>query len=264
MFSLFNINLIIPYLDLTVAEKADGFGEDLPLGFLHDAELERFGCVILLDFDSLLEDDGTRIAFGDDDVNRCARELDALCESGFVNVEAVESLSAEGGNERGMNVEDLVRESLIDLLVKDGHKARENDEIDVCRSQGIGESLRISGDVGVILSGENDGVDAVLCRTLKRVNAGLGCENETDLARSRFVPPPETRTAILVVLFIICAPISFCCCYFAECKVQNAKCKMEVAFRQVEKHFELSNAAKCKMNINQGQVILACCNFRTK
>ena len=97
-------------------------------------------------------------------MNRCARNLDALFERGFVNVKAVKSLSAEGGDQRGVNVEDLIGERLVDLLVKDGEEARENDEVDARRGQRFCKSLRICGNVGVILAGKDDGVDPVLRR----------------------------------------------------------------------------------------------------
>ena len=101
---LLNIYLIILNLDLTIAEKADSFGEDLPFGFLHNAALEGLGCVVLFYFNSTLEHDGSRVTFGDDDMDRRARNPDALFERGFVNVKTVKTLSAEGWDERGMDV----------------------------------------------------------------------------------------------------------------------------------------------------------------
>ena len=55
---------VIFHRDLILTEQSHRLGEDLPFSLLHDAALERFRGVSLLDLYRLLQDNGARIALG--------------------------------------------------------------------------------------------------------------------------------------------------------------------------------------------------------
>ena len=52
-------DLAAAYFDAAVGDIVDGLGEDDPLGLLHDAPLQYFGGISVLNRNGLLGDDGT-------------------------------------------------------------------------------------------------------------------------------------------------------------------------------------------------------------
>ena len=127
---LFNTYFIVFNDNSAVAEKPYGFGKYLPFRLFHNTSLKYFGSVALLYLNSLLKHDRSCVALGSHDMHRRARNLNALLQRRLVDVKSVKSLSAEGRNQRGVDVQNSVGECLVDLVVKDGQKSCKHNEVD--------------------------------------------------------------------------------------------------------------------------------------
>ena len=99
------ISIFIASLYNFFAHKLCGLGKYLPFCLLHDTLLESFGAVTLFDIDCLLEDYLTAIGNLVDEVNRCAGDFDSVAQGFLVYSQTVESLAAEGGDQRGVDIE---------------------------------------------------------------------------------------------------------------------------------------------------------------
>ena len=79
-----------------------------PLCVLHDALLQGLRCVTILYFNGLLRDNCAAVYhFGYKMYGRTGN-LYPFCQRGFMHAQTVEALSAEGGDERGMYVDNAV------------------------------------------------------------------------------------------------------------------------------------------------------------
>lgn len=90
------------------AEVGYGLRQKNPLRVLHDALLQGLRCVAILYFNGLLRDDCAAVYhFGYKMYGRTGN-LYPFCQRGFMHAQTVEALSAEGGDERGMYVDNAV------------------------------------------------------------------------------------------------------------------------------------------------------------
>ena len=125
-------------LDSTGGEQLQHVRVGFLFGF-EDALGERVGGVVVEDGDRLLPDDRAVVVFVVDEVDGAAGDLDAGVEDGLVDVMAVHAGAAEGGDQRGVDVDDAAGE-----VGRDGGELQEAGHGDVV-------------DAGVAAGGE-DGV----------------------------------------------------------------------------------------------------------
>ena len=90
------------------AEQCHGARQNFPLRLLHHPPLQNLCCVPFLNGNRLLQDDWPAIAVLADEVDGGAGDLHAVGQGGLVDVEPVEPLAAEGGDESGVDVQDGV------------------------------------------------------------------------------------------------------------------------------------------------------------
>ncbi len=86
---------------------------------------EGFLGVVLQDRHGPLDEDGAVVEFGADEVDGAAVDADASLQGTGVGVEAF-----EGGQERGMDVEEAVLPALHEPGAQDAHETRQADEPD--------------------------------------------------------------------------------------------------------------------------------------
>ena len=104
-------------------EKAEGLGEGEVL-LLLDAGVEGLGRVALKNGDGTLNDDGTAVCAGIDEVDGAPGDLGAVVEGLFPRVEA-----GEGRQERGVDVEDAVGEGVQETGLDDAHEPGQHDGV---------------------------------------------------------------------------------------------------------------------------------------
>ena len=127
-----------------------------------NARGESRGGVRILDRHCALEDDDAVIHALVDEMNRAAGDFGAVAERLLLRVEP-----REGRKQRGVNVQDAVREALDKGRRKDAHVAGEDDEVDPVL-------LKSSDHLGVMFRPlSSDGADGV------RGEAELGRGDET-------------------------------------------------------------------------------------
>ena len=105
-----------------------------------------------------------------------------------MDVESVKALAAEGRNEGGVDVDDAIGESLIDLLVDDGQEPCQHHEVDARGGHLVGQGLGIGGDAIVVLPRQHAALDARVGGSLQGVHTGLGGDDEGDLPCSQLAP----------------------------------------------------------------------------
>ena len=109
---------------LAAQDAGDGFGVgEVFLG--EDALGEGLAGVVVLDGDSLLEDDDAVVYGFVDEVDGAAGDLRSVVQGLVLGVE-----SGEGGEQRGVDVEDAVGEGSHELRRYDAHVSSEADEVD--------------------------------------------------------------------------------------------------------------------------------------
>ena len=106
-------------------------------------------------------------------MNGSTRNLDTLPKCRLVNVESVEALAREGGDECGVYVEDTVREALVYLLVDNGEKSCQNDEICALCYECIAQCTGLLRGVGILAARQNESRYTVCACALERVDTGL-------------------------------------------------------------------------------------------
>ena len=89
---------------LAVAEESHRLRQYLPLSLFHNASLQCFGGIPLLDFNRFLQNDRSCVTFGGHYMNRCSRDLYTLFECRLMNMQSVKSLSAERGDKCGVYI----------------------------------------------------------------------------------------------------------------------------------------------------------------
>ena len=123
------------------SQKFDCLGQNLPLRLFHDSTLQNFRRITLLDIDCLLKKDRAGIRSLIYEVDGSSRHLNSTGENPLVNLQPIESLSTEGRNQGGMDVNDLMRESTYDSFRNHDQEARQNDKIRIDLLQPLKESL---------------------------------------------------------------------------------------------------------------------------
>ena len=109
------------------SQKLDCLGQDLPLRLFHDSTLQNLRRITLLDIDCLLKKDRAGIRSLIYEVDGSSRHLNSTGENPLVNLQSIESLSTEGRNQGGMDVNDLMRESTYNSFRNHDQEARQND-----------------------------------------------------------------------------------------------------------------------------------------
>jgi hypothetical protein len=144
----------------------DGFRVEVPFGLL-DAGVEGGGGVVVVHGDGLLGDDGAGIDALIDEVDGAAGDFHAVIEGLFPGFEA-----GEGGEERGMDVDDAVGEGAEEFAFQDAHETGEDDKIDLgVLEDGDEAAFGLFVELGAEFSGRDvDGFEFVLLR--QRENAG--------------------------------------------------------------------------------------------
>lgn len=99
---------------------------------LLDAGVEGGGGIVVEDGDGGLSDDGPGVHAGVDEMDGAAGDFDAMGEGLFPRADA-----GERGEERGMDVDDALREGREHAVFDDAHEASENDIIGLCGAQGV-------------------------------------------------------------------------------------------------------------------------------
>ncbi len=133
---------------LAAEDAGYGFGVGQVL-LLEDAGGEGFGGVFVEDGDGLLQDDDAVVDGFVDEVDGAAGYLGSVVEGLVLGVEA-----GEGGEERGVDVEDAVGEGLDEGGRDDAHVAGEADEVDLVVVE-AGDHLGVV--VGALAAGGGDG-----------------------------------------------------------------------------------------------------------
>ena len=151
--------------DDIMAERLHGLGQQHPLGLLHDAALEGLRRVVLAHLHGLLPQDAPSVGNFVDQVYRRARHLDPVRQRGLMHAQAVIALAAEGGNQRGMHVDDALGKAAEKVFAQDGQKSRQHHRVDaVAREQGKRFPLE-----GGAPAGQREGVDARGPGALERI-----------------------------------------------------------------------------------------------
>ena len=150
--------------------------------------MQDLGGIVLLNLNGLLQDDGARVTLGGDDVDGRARNLHALGQRRLVDVESVKALTAEGRNQGGMDVEDLIGKGLVDLLVDDGQEPSQHHKVNARGSHFLRQGLGIGGDAVVVLPRQHAALNARVSGSLQSIYTGLGGNDEGDLPCPQLAP----------------------------------------------------------------------------
>src|SRR5665647_417181 len=163
-----------PDLDPPVEIEAAGLGIDLVL-LDEDAGRQRLLGVVLKHWDDGLEDDRAHVDLGGDEVDRAAGEPDAPVDGPLLDVEA-----GEGGQERRVDVDDAVLQSVAQRGRQDPHVAGEADEIDASAldlaDDGPVVALARSEELGI----EEERLEAPLPGPEETRGVGLVAQDEGD------------------------------------------------------------------------------------
>jgi len=129
---------VAPAANLVIASEdpGDGFGVGDVL-FGEDAAAEGVGVVGVKDGDGALEDDGSVVELVVDEMDRAAGHFDSVVEGLLLGFEA-----GEGGQQRGMNVEDAVAVSSDKFRREQAQVAGQADEVDLVLAQ-AGEEVAV-------------------------------------------------------------------------------------------------------------------------
>ena len=172
------------------------------------------GCVAIFHFNGLLRDDlRRRLPLRIQNASVANRNPLPFASAAHARADR-RSLSAEGGDERGMYVDNAVFKMAAEAVRQDGHEACEHDQTDVCVLQQSGKRLAVLFRVGKVPAAQHLGGNSRFCGTLECIRLRL---DETtseicpfsilpaccaSMSACRFVPPPETKTAILSFIFL--------------------------------------------------------------
>ena len=113
-------------------------------------------------------------------MDRGAGDLDAVGEGRLVDLEPVEAPAAEGGDQRGVDVEDALREAGGEVRREDGQEAREDEHVDALRFERGEQPFLEFRLIPAVLPGHDDGRHAGLGRALEGVDAGPARHDEGD------------------------------------------------------------------------------------
>ena len=86
-------------------DKFQGAREDFPFRLAHYSCLKCLGGIVLSDFDCLLHNYLAAVGYLVYEMHRSACDLHAVGKRRLVYAKPVKALSAEGGNQRGVNVD---------------------------------------------------------------------------------------------------------------------------------------------------------------
>ena len=110
-------------------DQGDRFGKQEPLGFFHNAPLKRLRRVALAHFDGFLQEDRAVIEIFIHKVDCGARDFRASFKHFLMDVKTVIAFSAEGRDQRRMDVDDLSPVCVDDAGRNGYHKAGQDDQI---------------------------------------------------------------------------------------------------------------------------------------
>ena len=154
----------------------------MPFRLLHDPALECFWRVIRQNLHRLLQQDLSAVRDLIDKMHRGSRDLHALGQSGLVDLQTVHPLAAEGGDQRGMHIQDAGGPAGGKVRTEDGEEACQNDEVDLMRRQQVGQG-RLKGRLtAAALGGDRLGGNAGVGRPGQGVGSFIGGDHQRDLS----------------------------------------------------------------------------------
>ena len=106
----------------------DGFcrlGQQDPFRLLHDPALQNLRGIAGKDLHGFLGDDFSAVGNLVDIMHCCPGDLDTILERRLVHPQSVEALSAEGGYEGGVNIQDPLRVFFRKVGAEDIQEARQ-------------------------------------------------------------------------------------------------------------------------------------------
>lgn len=165
-------------LEPALNEEANRFRKGFALVF-EDASGERFGCIAVENGSGALQDDRPVVEFIVGKVDGAAGDLHARGQGRLVDVVTVVALAAKGGDQRGVDVDHLVRE-----IFRNGEqlqKAGQANQVGLCRPDTIEDRLAKSGPgAGFFFGDDNGGQPCPFC-SLDALHAGVAGNDENDL-----------------------------------------------------------------------------------
>ena len=93
--------------------------------------------VVVADVNDGLEDDGPAVGALVDEVHRAARNLHAASQDRLVHVRAIHANTAEGGQQRGMDVHDPSAKLFDERRRENPEEARQTHQADVMRLEDL-------------------------------------------------------------------------------------------------------------------------------
>ena len=116
-------------------------GKQQPFCLLHDPALQYLRRIPREDLHRLLGDDLPAVGNLIDKVDGSPRDLYPFLKGRLMDPQAVEALSAEGGDEGWVHIEDTPGVSVRKVSGQNAHKARQDDDLDLVFLQGFQQGL---------------------------------------------------------------------------------------------------------------------------
>src|SRR6185437_3740351 len=154
-------------------------GDGLGVGdvlLLQDAFGEGVGVVRFEYRDGFLENDDAVVEFLVDEMDGASGDLDAVEPGLLLSVEA-----GEGGQQRGMDVEDALRKGADEFRREQAHVSGENDEIDLMLAQ-CGDHVSVMLGAFASVGLDNDGFESALACFLQAGGIGFVGDDDGDFA----------------------------------------------------------------------------------
>ena len=115
-------------------------------------------------------------------MHRGSRDLHALGQSGLVDLQTVHPLAAEGGNQRGMHIQDAGGPAGGKVRTEDGEEACQNDEVDLMRRQQVGQGGLKGRLTAAALGGDRLGGNAGVGRPGQGVGSFIRGDHQRNLS----------------------------------------------------------------------------------
>lgn len=144
--------------------------------------MKRFGRVAVPNPDRLLHDDFAAVGYLVDEMNRCARYLDALFKRRLVDAKPVEALAAERRDERRVNVDYPALISAREVRAQYAHIAREDYQVYIVLFKYFGYFFFDGRLTAELLLADRNALYPGFRRALERVSAGVARDDQFYLA----------------------------------------------------------------------------------
>ena len=160
---------------ITGGEVGHGLRQQLVFDFQH-ARGQGIGGVGIVYGHSALGDDGATIELGGNEVYGAAREAAAFVDGALVGVQA-----GEGGQQGGMDVDDLIGKAAAKLGREDAHITSEQHKVGRVAGHHLEHGLVEIGAAGEFFGIEGGGMDALLRRPCQAGGLGVVGEHGGDV-----------------------------------------------------------------------------------